>query len=176
MKTHASGEKLLKESQHSTKKETDEFMDQLVGMEKFLDNGPEIPKKANKIVSIKEKKTLPQKKSGNDLKKEFNESKESALAEEVKQTHSTGQERENSKEEKYDPSEPTDDVDMTVEKPYNPEDEPYNPENDENCDDKMLESYSPNIIFISGNICKNGSWVVATVVSNDREGQGENLC
>ena len=153
-------------------------MDQLVGMEKFLDKGPESPKKTKKIVSIKEKKKLPQKKTGNELKKEFNEPKKTALVEEVNQVQPTGQESKISKEEKYDPAEPADNVDTTDEKPYNAEDEqkddvPYKPENDENSDDKMLKSYSPNIIFISGNICKYGSWVVATVVSNDRKGQGE---
>ena len=83
-----------------------------------------------------------------------------------------------SKEDAYVPADPTDDVDDSAEKPYNPEEElkedvPYNPEMDDNSDDKMLESYSPNIIFISGNICKNGSWMIATVVSHNREGWGE---
>ena len=76
----------------------------------------------------------------------------------------------------YDPADPTDDVDDTAGKPYNQdlkEDVPYNPEMDENSDDKMLESYSPNIIFISGNICKFGSWMAATVVSHGREGRGK---
>ena len=48
-----------------------------------------------------------------------------------------------------------------------------NPEDDEDSDGKMLDNYSPNIVFISGNICND-----ACVIANPKTERVEelNLC
>ena len=113
-----------------------------------------------KIIAVKEAKRTTATKEANKEPKEFKEVNQSSTARDTEYNPI--------KDEKYDLAEPT----------YNPEEElknekSYNPEDDEDSDGKMLDNYSPNIVFIAGNICND-----ACVIANPKTERVEelNLC